>query len=793
MRSDSEIVSPKGLRSPSSSSDVLSTSGRSLMGGVLPQANPSPAYIAQGTAEHLVSTELDRPVTVSDQALDLVNGFLDQLLYNLLALSKSTALDALRQAVPRLLRPRLGSAAMAAAEEELRDYFEEEDPENLQQPPKSIRPSDFDIELAWKLARLRCMVYARLGDMEEEDEEEYLESERLEEHTHNSPMSVYPMSAIFLTSVLEFLGEQALCGAAQQAERRQTNSLTRQGVDQTNTIPEDEDLVVEAADVMHIGREGPLSRLWRSWRRDSRALDSNSSRPITPGYAVPGALSDLGHARSISHTSPAQPIPEEDSPKPTSPSQIPLPMRETDVDEIEVPGLAPDPDARAEGAADTRPGVGKKRPSSLLIMPGSFPIAPAMPSPDSPTVPQRSSLRPAYHRQRSQSLPTQQASPIKYKRYPERDYSVLPKALPAQGIERVEAAQPMEPVELEDSPQTLRPDTQSSHRTGAINGAAVAALAGALGVEAERSRSRQQPDAVRPETPPNRGIADREVSDPEDLALSSADEGNAEERPLRDSGFAVAGATGGSHASPRAVAASPTSPRRNREAAVYENSIVSSPQDPNAEFGEMLNDSGRPGTRESVRFEPSELAQTTMNESSTDSTQLPFQKPEDFEDGTPNQQDGAWSTIPPRMSSRDQPHYGHTANLSKTSNYSQQHSKSSSASSKLLGFARDQNGRPLKEQRVDPTEFNRSPHSRSGSGNAQRPFAAGPGGGSPKQNLAARRGHLRVRGDSEEDAARTKSLEILIKSDETLHYTLTPKSARAEEVQSIFSPKKSVC
>jgi hypothetical protein len=35
------------------------------------------------------------------------------------------------------------------------------------------------------------------------------------------------------------------------------------------------------------------------------------------------------------------------------------------------------------------------------------------------------------------------------------------------------------------------------------------------------------------------------------------------------------------------------------------------------------------------------------------------------------------------------------------------------------------------------------------------------------------------------DEQKKKSLEILIKSDETLHYTLTPQSARATEVSQI--------
>jgi hypothetical protein len=134
------------------------------------------------------------------------------------------------------------------------------------------------------------------------------------------------------------------------------------------------------------------------------------------------------------------------------------------------------------------------------------------------------------------------------------------------------------------------------------------------------------------------------------------------------------------------------------------------------------------------------------------------------------------------MSSRE-PRHGHSA---KSSTYSH-HSKSSSSSSKLLGFTRDQSGRPVKES-------NRPAHSRDGSASTSRVIPGAALGAAAADPIAARREHLRLRPDSEDDAARTRSLEILIKSDETLHYTLTPESARAEEVsvsESTMSPADS--
>jgi hypothetical protein len=783
------------------------------MGGQLPQANPPPAYIAQSAAEHLTSTELDRPVIVSENALELVNGFLDQVLYNILSLSKSTNLDALRQTVPRLLRPRLGQAAISAAEEELRDYIEGEDADNIQQPPKLVKPSDFDLELAWKLARLRCMVYARLGDMEDEDEEEFLESERLEEHVHGSPMSVVPMSAIFLTSVLEFLGEQALCNAAQHSERRHNFEISKTPVEGQQLSFGDDELVVEQADMLQLGREGPLSRLWRTWRRESRSSDSFSSiRPITPGSVKSPAFNETSHSRKPSHAaSPTHAIPEEDSPRsePLTPAQIPIPIPDTDVDEIEVPGYARDRAGFPAGGVNQRPDMGPQRPSSLLIMPGQFP---GSAGPSSPEVPTRSPLRPYVTRQRSNSLPYLPDGGQGYQPWLRNAWTPSTAPQKEQSSDQTDTHDEEASRELQTKPsneQVSRPNTRGGSRPSAINGAAVAAIAGALGVEAARSRKeREQKEVARPETPRKRTVAEEimgtsrsvvppqgvdtrasitgpsdfetlnvphEVQedlddDPEDLALSSGDERNVTRSHARRSV--------GSHASP-VVPTSPASPRRNREARVMGNSIVSSPRDEPAEFGEeLVHDNERPRTQESVTFEPSAFAHASESQESARSSgasDLPLQRPEEFEDSTPVLPNGAWTTsIPPRMSSREQPRTGHGTSGS-TSQYSN-HSKHSSSSSKIFGPG----GQTLKDQRADFGDF--SPHSRSASASTQKVIPGQVVGASPKQNLAARREHVRVRADSEDDAAKTRNLEVLIKSDETLHYTLTPESARAEEV-----------
>ena len=67
----------------------------------------------------------------------------------------------------------------------------------------------WDLELVWKRTRLRVMVYMRLGEMEDEDEQRYVKEEQLfhgsERRFSQSSGLVSWAAAIFLTSVLEYV------------------------------------------------------------------------------------------------------------------------------------------------------------------------------------------------------------------------------------------------------------------------------------------------------------------------------------------------------------------------------------------------------------------------------------------------------------------------------------------------------------------------------------------------------------------------------------------------------------
>jgi hypothetical protein len=165
--------------------------------------------------------------------------------------------------------------------------------------------------------------------------------------------------------------------------------------------------------------------------------------------------------------------------------------------------------------------------------------------------------------------------------------------------------------------------------------------------------------------------------------------------------------------------------------------------------------------------------------------------------------------IPAARNSLPQPRLGSNADSELS-----QRSSHSTTSSKLLGYTRDDQGRPLPPteredgdvQRAAPigsarvsndtwhtavtsaavTSTAATPDMRPGTSGSQQPAARRP------LNLRMSSEEKEVVGRSSfESEARKRSLELLIKGDETLHYTLTPTSARAPEV-SIIAPTSDI-
>ncbi|KAH9892337.1 hypothetical protein F4778DRAFT_316707 [Xylariomycetidae sp. FL2044] len=294
-------TAPRHVRSrtQSISSDRPSTIGHSLMSAPL-SVTPEAAFIAASAASQIVTNDHDthsetwydeagvepsgETALVSRSALQLANNFIDQLLFNIIAVAKSTTLAALRPAVSEVLKPKLAKDAINQADEELREYLGGGEMEDMVHSANTETPSDWDLELVWKRTRLRCMVYSSLGDMEEEDEDYYMEQEHLNGDSDDfSTGLVSPAVAIFLTSILEFMGEQVLVVAGQAAFNRLRLKYEKELRDGSR-IPGElaERVVVEELDMERVALDRTLGRLWRSWKKKIRTpLEPNFSRPFS--------------------------------------------------------------------------------------------------------------------------------------------------------------------------------------------------------------------------------------------------------------------------------------------------------------------------------------------------------------------------------------------------------------------------------------------------------------------------------------------------------------------------------
>lgn len=421
-------------RTQSISSDRPSTVSQSLMSPTF-NVSPEPAFIAPSGASQIVTNDHDshtdtwydqhgfqpsgEAVLVSPAALGHLNSFLDHLLFNFLAVSGSTSLLSLRPAVAEVLKPKLAKDAINNADEELREYLGGGDDDEFLQSPTSVSPRDWDLELAWKRTRLRCMVYSSLGDMEEEDEDHYMEEGLLGDSGESSASQVSPAVAIFLTSIVEFLGEQALISAGQAAWNRLRVRYEKDSklVDKRQSDIVDR-IVIEEVDMERVALDRTLGRLWRAWKK--RVRSGNAELSLRPG-----SRDKLYHITRRGSLSPRegfmppaveeQPVQPEQEPKAQEPlpremkederaAAIPLPMTERDVDEIEVPGLVHYSDDESEEEEPKELDL-TVRPKSLVL--ALFSNKPDVPSPTTsqPHTPIVAT------RKRANSLPTPTTSP----------------------------------------------------------------------------------------------------------------------------------------------------------------------------------------------------------------------------------------------------------------------------------------------------------------------------------------------------------------------------------------------
>ncbi|KAF8458122.1 hypothetical protein BGX38DRAFT_1265410 [Terfezia claveryi] len=304
-----DLSSTRNIRSRSSTSSFdygQSTSGSAYSAGILSsllEASPDPAFIAPAAATQIVTNNhggfFDNETVISagtptipvtGPALRLLNQFLDYLLYSFLATAKSTSLPILRTAVTAVLNKKVARDTILGADEELHSYLGgtegDEADGNGQYKSES---GDWDLERAWRRTRVRCMVYSSLGDLEEDDEAIYAPDYNLEgavgsqQYNLNSGVHgvVSPAVAIWLTAILEFIGEQTLliAGNATIARYSALRAASSAVEEKFGRSPVPECPMVEELDTEKVALNPSLGRIWRQWRKHLRGTGLSICSP----------------------------------------------------------------------------------------------------------------------------------------------------------------------------------------------------------------------------------------------------------------------------------------------------------------------------------------------------------------------------------------------------------------------------------------------------------------------------------------------------------------------------------
>jgi len=329
---------------------------------------PAPEYISLSSASQLAtdvadaradedhSWRLHHRATVAESAVASINQFLDRQLYEYINVARTASLHALKPAVTEVLKKNLARDAIASAQDNLEDLLalQADDEFNDQVRPSSQSGARFNLDFTWKRSRLRVMMRTEKSEFDIDDDERYVREEGLNTTFSETAGVISLASEIFLAGVLDYLGEMLLTLASQVAlariQRTRTNS----------TQPEQSDdimyMLVDDADLERAVLNSPLDRQWRTWKKSIRMLNRAShqshSAASSPVVVRRGSLWDRIPDR-----------PENNYPEHVLASNIPLPENLRDVDEIEVPGLARDPD-RPESAQQNHQAPRVYRPQS---------------------------------------------------------------------------------------------------------------------------------------------------------------------------------------------------------------------------------------------------------------------------------------------------------------------------------------------------------------------------------------------------------------------------------------------
>ena len=205
--------------------------------------NDVPSFISARSANTLISE--NRPTRIQAETLLVLNGLLDELLLIILSSARSLATDRIKSdgMLRALNNNLLAKDAVLEAELELRSYVDGKRAEGAKVPLGLMATSrldgtdNFPVQSAYKALRTRCQYYSTLGDCEDDGA---AKDQNIMSSDGRPLATVTPGAAIYVTALLEFVGEHILQNVSRVIER--DNSDEAGIYDLRAAITEDEQL-----------------------------------------------------------------------------------------------------------------------------------------------------------------------------------------------------------------------------------------------------------------------------------------------------------------------------------------------------------------------------------------------------------------------------------------------------------------------------------------------------------------------------------------------------------------------
>ncbi|CAG8525947.1 39850_t:CDS:2 [Gigaspora margarita] len=156
------------------------------------------------------------PYRISAEALLSINAFIDEFLFFVIDSARSLDLVKIKQSISQVIPTTLGKNAVQEAELELKTYVESGNSDSTLE--KTIEITPFPLQKVFEQFRAKCQFFSTLGErgIDERD------SKMAPNLYANEGIHIAPSLAIYLTAILEYVGEHILILVAKATEKSGT-------------------------------------------------------------------------------------------------------------------------------------------------------------------------------------------------------------------------------------------------------------------------------------------------------------------------------------------------------------------------------------------------------------------------------------------------------------------------------------------------------------------------------------------------------------------------------------------